>query len=57
MFTCYMAASNISTTIGTKIAAPLDNSLHCPNHLFIAVGIIAIVPLLFISFINLDNKK
>ena len=57
MFTCYMAISNISTTIGTKSAASLDNFLSCPNHLFIAVGIIAIVPLLIISFINLDNKN
>ena len=57
MFTCYMAISNISTTVGTKITAPLNDAVSCPNHLFIAVGIIAIVPLLIISFINLDNKK
>ena len=40
----------------SKIAT-LDNILSLNNHLFIAVGIIAIVPLLIISFINLDNKN
>ena len=57
MFTCYMALSNISTTVGTKITAPLNDAVSCPNHLFIAIGVIAIIPLLIISFFNLDNKK
>ena len=56
MFTCYMAISNISTTIGTKIAAPIDSIVSCPNHLFIVVGIVAIIPLLIISFISLDTN-
>ena len=56
MFTCYMAISNISTIVGTKIAAPIDNIVNCPNHLFIAVGIIAVIPLLIISFINLETN-
>ena len=56
MFTCYMAISNISTTIGTKTAAPLDNFLSCPNHLFIAVGIFSIIPLVIIYFINFNKK-
>ncbi len=54
MFTSYMAMSNISSTIGNKIAGPLNNMILY-DWSFIVLGILALIPLMFVLFIDANK--
>ena len=54
MFTSYMAMSNISSTIGNKIAGPL-NKIILYEWTFIVLGILALIPLIFVLFIDANK--
>ena len=54
MFTSYMAMSNLSTISGTKLAGPLKELLPFDIS-FIILGIIAILPLLLLFWVDPDT--
>ena len=54
MFTSYMAMSNLSTISGTKLAGPLKELLPFDIS-FIILGIIAILPLLLLLWVDSDT--
>ena len=56
MFTRYMAISNISTTMGTKIAGNINDWIPF-NMVFIILVVLALIPLLFLIWINPDSME
>ena len=51
MFTSYMALANLSTAIGTRFVGTL-NSVLSYDRVFVLVGILTILPLGLLFFIN-----
>ena len=54
MFTSYMAISNLSSTIGSKIAGQIQGWLSF-DMTFILLGILSMIPLIFLLWINPDS--
>ena len=54
MFTSYMAISNMSSTTGSKLAGTLTNYIS-NDTIFIFVGVLAAIPLVFLLGINADK--
>ena len=54
MFTSYMAIANLSTIMGTRLAGILDGVMPYDN-VFVLVGILTILPLGLLIFINPDR--
>ena len=54
MFTSYMAIANLSTVMGTRLAGILDGVMPYDN-VFVLVGILTILPLGLLIFINPDR--
>ena len=53
MFTSYMAISNMSSTMGSKIAGYIKDWIPF-DMAFILLGIVTFVPLIFLIWINPD---
>ena len=56
MFTSYMALSNISTTVGSKLAGSIEQ-LGSFDTSFIIIGILSVIPLLLIFFVDSNQIK
>ena len=56
MFTCYMAISNISSTIGNKLAGNITEKIPIEMS-FILIGFLAVIPLVVLIWMDADEMS